>query len=129
MKHRMKAQKYIRYADDFVIFSAERDYLLCILPLISDFLRKRLILELHPKKVSINTSASGIDFLGWIHFPDYRIPRHATIRRMWKRIIDDFSKETFASYRGLLSHGNTFGLQNDLSNFTWLFHDTRKSII
>ena len=30
------------------------------------------------QKVSIGTLASGVDFLGWAHFPDHRVIRTAT---------------------------------------------------
>jgi len=46
-----------------------------IIPLISDFLETKLKLSLHSDKIFIKTLASGIDFLGWINFPYYRILR------------------------------------------------------
>ena len=106
MKHHMRAKYYIRYADDFAIFSPNREWLKVILPEISNFLRNRLRLSLHPKKISIATMASGIDFLGWVHFPDHRVLRTSTKRRMIKRILHTEKNETLASYRGLLAHGN-----------------------
>lgn len=68
VKHKLKAKYYVRYADDFVILSHDRGWLAEILPRVAEFLRTRLYLELHPDKVSIHTLASGIDFLGWVHF-------------------------------------------------------------
>ncbi len=105
-KHKLKAKYYVRYADDFVFLSHERDWLVSLLPHISDFLRDRLDLALHPSKVSIATLASGIDFLGWVHFPDHRVLRTATKWRMLKATSESPSEATVASYRGMLSHGN-----------------------
>jgi hypothetical protein len=64
IKHTMKIKYYIRYADDFVIFSRDKDYLLELTPKIADFLDESLKLCLHPNKVFIKTIASGIDLLG-----------------------------------------------------------------
>ncbi len=106
VKHVLKANHYIRYADDFVILSHDREWLAGILPHVYEFLCARLSLALHPDKVSIRTIASGIDFLGWIHFPDHRVLRTATKRRMFARLREDAFEERIASYHGLLSHGN-----------------------
>jgi retron-type reverse transcriptase len=105
-KHTLKARYYIRYADDFVVFSASRRYLEEQLHPIGTFLRERLGLELHPDKVFIKTISAGIDFLGWVHFPDHRVLRTATKRRMLKRIHTSPTTETLNSYLGLLKHGN-----------------------
>ncbi|HEX8946983.1 MAG TPA: reverse transcriptase/maturase family protein [Candidatus Paceibacterota bacterium] len=110
VKHGLKAKRYIRYADDFVFFSADRTELETWLLQIRVFLRERLKLDLHPKKVSIETLASGIDFLGWVHFPNRRVLRTNTKRRMLKNVRDNPSEATCASYRGMLSHGNTHKL-------------------
>ena len=106
IKHRLKAEYYIRYADDFVILSANRGWLKSLIPRIKEFLLEKLKLELHPGKISIETLASGVDFLGWVHFPDHRVLRTTTKRRMLARLAVSPSPETIASYRGLLRHGN-----------------------
>jgi hypothetical protein len=114
MKHRLRAQYYVRYADDFVILSANRLWLEKILPEIEVFLWNRLKLRLHPEKVFIKTFASGIDFLGWIHFPDHRVLRTATKKRMFRRIAAHPTTGTLDSYAGLLTHGNAFRLRQQL---------------
>ena len=119
VKHRLKAKHYIRYADDFVIFSQDRGWLLSLMPLIRDFLQTRLNLELHPDKVSITTLASGVDFLGWVHSPDHRVLRTATKKKMFRGIRRTGGKtETVQSYLGLLSHGNTQRLQDEVRKMT-----------
>ncbi|HEY5221118.1 MAG TPA: reverse transcriptase/maturase family protein [Candidatus Paceibacterota bacterium] len=114
VKHTLKAKQYIRYADDFVILSPNRDWLRIVLLEISYFLQDRLKLQLHPDKVFVKTLASGVDFLGWIHFPDHRVLRTATKRRMMRRISGNPSRPTIHSYRGMLSHGNA---HNETLNF------------
>ncbi|MDD5156179.1 MAG: reverse transcriptase/maturase family protein [Candidatus Omnitrophica bacterium] len=78
VKHRLKAKHYIRYADDFVFFSDSKDKLISLIPCIALFLKERLKLRLHPDKVFIKTLASGVDFLGWTHFPYNRVLRNVT---------------------------------------------------
>jgi len=77
-----------------------------------DFLWTNLHLELHPHKIFIKTLSSGVDFLGWVHFPDHRVMRTVTKKRMWRGIkIKNGKPETVQSYLGLLRHGNTHKLQ------------------
>jgi RNA-directed DNA polymerase len=73
-------------------------YLQELIPKLSEFLETKLRLSLHPKKVFIKTLASGVDFLGWVHFTHYRIPRTSTKHRMLNRLQENESKETLTSY-------------------------------
>jgi hypothetical protein len=106
VKHVLKAKHYMRYADDFVILASNREWLEIVLPEISNFLTNRLKLTLHPSKVSIETLASGVDVLGWVHFPDHRVLRTRTKRRAVSRVAADPKDQRVASYIGMLKHGN-----------------------
>jgi RNA-directed DNA polymerase len=125
VKHRLKIQNYIRYADDFVFLAEDKNQLLSIMPKILEFLEKRLCLSLHPDKVSIKTFSSGIDFLGWVNFPEYRVLRLSTKKRMFRRIKEHPTNETLQSYLGLLSHGNTYKAQEELLNLFGLFRESK----
>jgi retron-type reverse transcriptase len=117
IKHKMKAKYYARYADDFVVLSEDKDYLLELMPKIGDFLEEYLRLSLHPNKIFIKTIASGVDFLGWIHFPNHRVLRTTTKNKMFRKIKEKGGKkETVQSYLGLLKHGNTTKLQKQVDN-------------
>jgi len=94
IKHHLKAKHYIRYSDDFVFFSRDKNWLVSIVPIIQSFLNIELKLELHPRKLSISTLASGVDFLGWVHFPHHRVLRTTAKRRMMKRIREYPTCET-----------------------------------
>jgi retron-type reverse transcriptase len=111
LKREMKITHYIRYADDFVILHESKEYLEGILPKISAYLETKLKLSLHPDKVFIKTIASGVDFLGWVHFPHHRVPRTSTKKRMFRNLRQKQTESTVASYLGLLSHGNTHNLR------------------
>lgn len=116
VKHALKVKYYIRYADDFVLLSHSHDWLEEQKDSIQYFLKECLHLTLHPHKVSIKTLASGVDFLGWIHFSDHRVLRTAAKQRMLQCINRSASPETLQSYRGLLQHGNTYQLQQHALN-------------
>lgn len=112
MKHQAKTKYYIRYADDFVIFSDNKKHLKVVLLQINAFLEFRLGLKLHPDKVFIKTVASGVDFLGWTHFPDHRVLRTVTKNRALRNIREKEGKpETVESYLGLMRHGNAYKLR------------------
>ncbi len=114
MKQALRVKHYIRYADDFVIFSEDKGYLENLLLSIDTFLSEKLKLTLHPDKVYIKTYASGVDFLGWVHFPHHRQIRTATKRKIVKALKGYPKRETVSSHRGLLAHGDTFGLRKRL---------------
>lgn len=119
MKHELKVKYYIRYADDFVILSDNKEYLEKLLININSFLNSKLKLELHPDKVFIKTYASGIDFLGWVHFTDHRTLRASTKRRAIKGVIGcDTDSNTSQSYLGLLKHGNGKKIAKSIENIT-----------
>ena len=110
MKHKLKVKHYIRYADDFVILQNDKTELENTLEQVKDFLEIKLKLNLHPDKVFIKTIASGVDFLGWVHFPKHRVLRTTTKRRMLRNLRKNKDKKTLQSYLGLLEHGNAFNL-------------------
>ncbi len=121
VKHELKIKHHIRYADDIIFLSTNKKELIQILPPIRNYLAENLKLELHPDKIVIKTVASGMDFLGWVHFWDYRILRRSTRRRMFGRIKISPDNQTLQSYLGLLCHGNTYKIRRELLNQYWLY--------
>jgi RNA-directed DNA polymerase len=118
--------KYIRYADDFVIFSHNRKWLEFYIPAIKSFLSRELKLELHPDKLFIKTIATGVDFLGMVNFSDHRILRTKTKRRMLKKISagrerlkndlisEEYFESTLNSYLGMLKHCQGYKLKQQI---------------
>jgi len=98
VKHKLKITYYIRYADDFVIFSEDKKYLENLIFEISEFLENKLKLQMHPDKIFIKTLSSGVDFLGWVNFSVHRT--------MIARINKNPTVETLNSYLGFIRHGN-----------------------
>ena len=116
VKHKLKVKYYIRYADDFVFFSQDREELEDIVPIISEFLAEKLRLTIHPKKIFIKTLSSGVDFLGWVHFPYHRVLRTSTKWRMFRRLEKSQKEETVQSYLGMLGHGDARKLQEKVKS-------------
>lgn len=123
---KLKIQYYIRYADDFVIFSPNRQDLFDLITIIRKFLDLKLNLTLHPQKIILRKFRSGIDFLGYIVFPNHILPRTKTKRRLIKKIKEKIKqykqqeiteeklKATINSYLGYLSHSNSYALKKEL---------------
>ncbi len=107
VKQELRAKHYLRYADDFAILSDDRKYLEGLLPKMESFLNQRLKLNLHEDKVYIKTYNTGVDFLGWIHFPHHRQIRTTTKNKILRKLKGYPKPETVNSYRGLLNHGDT----------------------
>lgn len=133
MKHKLRVKNYLRYTDDFVVVSNDRNYLESLILLISEFLKESLTLNLHPNKVTIRKLHQGIDFLGYIVLPHYRQLRAKTKKRILKRIfrrVCEYKQgiipyatveQSLQSYLGVLSHADTYAFSNDLKNQYWFW--------
>jgi retron-type reverse transcriptase len=123
VKHELRMRHYIRYADDFVFLSQDRNELLRCLPRVVAFLLGPLNIGLHPDKVFVKTLASGVDFLGWVHFPKHSVLRTKVKRRMLRGIRKLPNNEKLQSCLGLIRHGNAYRIRVALLNDYWLFAD------
>ncbi|MCX6785114.1 MAG: reverse transcriptase/maturase family protein [Candidatus Komeilibacteria bacterium] len=112
VKHQLKQKYYIRYADDFVFLSENKESLINIIKLIKDFLGQKLQLQIHPNKISLTTLASGVDYLGYVNFPHHRVLRTKTKRRMLRLV----NNKNLPSYLGVLKHANCYGLEQEALN-------------
>ena len=131
VKQKLKVKHYARYTDDFVIISIDEKYLECLLGPFQKFIGDRLKLSLHPKKCAILDAGQGIDFLGYVILPHYRLLRSKTKRRIFRKlkyrvaqyregVIDEHSlSQSLQSYLGALSHAHTYQLIQDLKNQYW----------
>jgi len=116
VKHRLKQQNYIRYADDFVFLSENKECLTKIITCVNDFLNQKLHLQIHPHKISLTTLASGVDYLGCVNFPHHRILRTKTKRRMLRLV----NEKNLPSYLGVLKHINGYRLRQIALNMVFL---------
>lgn len=124
LKHTHRRKAYIRYCDDFVIFSNEKAdmrYMQCV---VKAFCAK---LHLRMSKCEYFPTAHGIDFLGYRHFPDGKILlRKRTAKRFRtqvntlevglrkQRIPLVSARSKVASMHGWLKHANTHNFAKSL---------------
>ena len=98
IKQELRIQGYVRYMDDLMFWSNDREQLLDVYKKSSDFLTKRLSLEF--KAPAISQLTWGVDFLGSRLFPT-----HVELNRR--------SKRRWSLRVGLLSKSHRLGLLSD----------------
>jgi len=86
VKFDLKERYYLRYMDDFLIFSNDRKGLLEIREKIRIFLKDRLELILHDSKSQVYKTGNGIKFLGFRIFKSYRRLTLDNMRRFRERL-------------------------------------------
>ena len=86
VKHSLKAKYYIRYVDDLVLLSDNKDILIKWRQDIEAFLAEKLLLRLHPKRRKLQPISNGIDFLGYITRRDYILVRRRVINNLNSRL-------------------------------------------
>jgi len=92
IKDRLQVKYYIRYMDDFIILDTDKHRLFELRNLIKDFLQSKLKLQLHPKKSEYFPIDKGVNFLGYIVFPNYILLRKSTIKRFAKKFKKQLKK-------------------------------------
>lgn len=125
IKHKLKVEYYLRYADDFIILANNKNNLFQYINILKNFLIKDLRLELHPRKIILRRLEWGVDFLGYIVLPNYILPRTKTKRRIFKKLkekIDDPNfNQSFQSYLGYLKHARSYKVIKELNTQIWLY--------
>lgn len=126
IKKRLKVRYYLRYCDDFIILDRRKDYLLNLIEPVSNFLEEELELQLHPQKIIITKLSRGLDFLGYLILPHYKIIRTSTKKRILRKFIEKQShfnkglitKESLnqskQSYLGILRPVKSYNLAKKL---------------
>lgn len=136
VKHYLKTKYYLRYVDDFLLLSRDKNELEEWRNKIIHFLEQHLQLELNLQKQILQNTDGGINWLGYIIKPNYILIRRRVVKtlkqklfffnqkvlnlnlehpiRLWtSELCKDF-KEIFAvinSYYGFLKYADTFRLR------------------
>lgn len=122
VKHKLRVKYYLRYADDFLLLSNSKECLYDLIGPIRVFLEDKLKLELHPNKILFRKLDWGIDFLGYIVLPHYRLPRTKTKRRIFRKLINKIGSVNFSqslqSYLGYFGHANSYKIKQELRGLT-----------
>ena len=123
-KHELKIRDYIRYCDDFLLFSDDTSYLHDCRKKIEDFIGKNL--ELTYSQADVFNIKQGIDFVGYRHFDNYILVRKSTAKRQKKRIKElpdkfesgkitiDEMRSIIDSMAGWLKHANAYNLKQSM---------------
>ncbi|NLF03011.1 MAG: RNA-dependent DNA polymerase [Anaerolineales bacterium] len=85
-KHELRCRPYLRYMDDFLLFSDDKAELHAWSDDINRFLATRLRLTLHPRKTVVAPTHVGLDFCGFRLYPDRRRLRRSSVRRFVRRL-------------------------------------------
>lgn len=118
VKHVWKVRAYLRYCDDFCLFSNDKGQLRELAVGIREFLSVNLGLRL--SKCDLFPVSRGLDFLGYRHFPGgYVLLRKRTAKRMQRRLRSipamlasgrltlETARSVLASTRGWMRWANT----------------------
>lgn len=121
IKHTLGAKDYMRYMDDFIILSPDKEQLRHWLADIERFLRDELKLELNPK-TTILSAKNGIDFVGYKHRATHRKVRPDSVKRIKKtikkyesgKITKEQLQKSIASWTGHAGHADSYNLQKKI---------------
>lgn len=124
IKHKLKCKGYIRYMDDFILFSNNKKELGVFLTEIRKFLNGMLKLELKEKVVRVSPVSEGLPFLGYRVFRGLiRLQRTNLVRFRRKivkleksyrkgKITEEDLTDSMRSVIAHISHGNTKNLRS-----------------
>ena len=127
-KQILKEKYYFRYADDFLFLHTDRAHLEKIQETLINFVEQELHLIVHPNKIIFKKFTEGIDWLGYVFLPHYRVLRTSTKRRMFKNMHNKAQQynagllsnyelsQSLQSYLGIMKHCNNFELSQKLVN-------------
>ena len=125
VKRDLGCRYYIRYVDDFVVFSDDKDFLHQVKQQMAAYLTD-LRLQLHPGKCQIFPVTQGATFLGYRIFPTHRLLKRENAHRFQRRLREmqhayahcgltleqvDQSIQSWIAHAG---HAATFGLRRKL---------------
>lgn len=120
-KHMLGVGMYVRYMDDFIILSPDKEKLRYWLAEIERFLRDELRLELNPK-TTILAAKNGIDFVGYKHRATHRKVRPDSIKRIKKtikkyergKITKEQLQKSIQSWTGHAGHADSYNLRKKI---------------
>ena len=125
IKDKLRVKYYVRYMDDFVLSLNNKEEAKQILKEITEFLEKKLDLELN-KKTRYYPNKLGIDFCGYkIYDTHIKIRKRSIVKikrkiKVWNNLYAqdklDFHNFLlcFNSFKGHIKHGNCYNLYNKL---------------
>lgn len=129
IKRELKVHAYLRYVDDFALFSNDKKELHEWRDALINFLAN-LRLTIHEENTHAHPSLKGITFLGFIVFPDHRRlkpPKGYAFRRRWKYMKSKFRAKQMTgddlkihavAWANHARYGDTWNLRRKILNST-----------
>jgi hypothetical protein len=136
-KHQLKAQRYLRYVDDFVLFHQDRRKLETWQDQIAEFLGRQLHLGLKAE-IRLRRLQDGLDFLGYVIRPTHTLVRPRVVAHAKATLeqietdhvragqlqcspeVAERVRAVLASYGGHFRHANAHHLtQQIVRRFPW----------
>lgn len=111
LKHTKKVKVFFRYMDDIVIFGETKQELFNLKDDLRRFCKE---IGFRFSKWFVKPIKSGINFVGYIIFADYKLIRKDSIRRAKRklRLLENSRREMFlASWLGHISHADCYNLK------------------
>ncbi|UCH93189.1 MAG: RNA-directed DNA polymerase [Candidatus Aminicenantes bacterium] len=119
VKEKLQCKAYVRYVDDFVLFSNKKTQLWQWKKQVELFLQK-FRLKLHPARCQVYPAAVGYRFLGQVVFRTHRrlaannVRKFKKRKRKWERNPPVNLRQRLDSWIGHASQANTYSLLNAL---------------
>ncbi len=128
VKEQLKVRKYLRYVDDFALFSDDWGFLVEARLAIEEYLDK-LRLKIHPVKSQLFQTNHGANFVGFRILPDHIRVRTENLRRARRRlrkmqndyihgkISPEKVSQSIQSWFAHLEYGDTWQLRQQIFAF------------
>lgn len=128
VKEQLKILKYVRYVDDFALFSDDRKLLAEARLAIEEYLAQQLRLKIHPIKSQLFETKIGASFLGFRIFADTIRVRNSNLhqgRQRLNRLQKEYAQgkielqkihQSIQSWFAHLKHGDTWQLRQQITD-------------
>lgn len=113
VKRKLRVKYYIRYMDDFIVLTKDRESAHVLKEQMRDFVAKEMNLELSPEKVRIGNVNEGIPFVGYCQRPNEIKVRGAALRRIRKKVRRAYKR--------------TFGKNYEMPDGFWESEETKRT--
>lgn len=118
--HVLKPSCYVRYVDDIVLVSNDKQFLLDCKRKLEDFVINRLDLRFNSKKTLLHNINRGVDFVGFVIKPYRTVSRSCFLSKAKKKILEsseDKQLNAINSFLGLIGRYNNYNVRVDLLKF------------
>lgn len=112
VKHKLQCRYYIRYCDDFVLFSNSKEELHRWERTLREHLES--VLQLSVRYANIIPVECGISFCGYVHYKKYIVLRKLTVRKQQKQAKKGCSEQSLVSMKGHNLHCCSYRIVNNL---------------